>query len=81
MDSQANVYRKAKAALLQDAALKNSTARGVRSLLKRLCQLTDATLIKLWDDAGFDGSMSLVAVGEKSTQITSKDAPKKCSQS
>ncbi|MEY4318255.1 MAG: hypothetical protein RI902_2063 [Pseudomonadota bacterium] len=63
MDSQANVYRKAKASLLQDAALKNSTARGVRSLLKRLCQLTDTTLIKLWDAAGFDGSMSLVAVG------------------
>lgn len=63
MDSQANVYRKAKAALLQEATLKNSTARGVRSLLKRLCQLTDTTLIKLWDAAGFDGSMSLVAVG------------------
>lgn len=63
MEPQANVYRKAKAALLHEGTQKNSTARGVRSLLKRLCQLTDATLIKLWDVAEFDGAMSLVAVG------------------
>jgi [protein-PII] uridylyltransferase len=63
MEPQANVYRKAKAAMLQEATQKNSTARGVRSLLKRLCHLTDDTLIKLWDAAGFDGDLSLVAVG------------------
>lgn len=63
MEPQANVYRKAKAAMLQEATQKNSTARGVRSLLKRLSHLTDDTLIKLWDAAGFDGDLSLVAVG------------------
>ncbi len=63
MEAQANVYRKAKAAMLLEATQKNSTARGVRSLLKRLSHLTDDTLIKLWDAAGFDGDLSLVAVG------------------
>jgi [protein-PII] uridylyltransferase len=56
-------YRQEKAALLDDARERITTSRGVRGLLKRLAELTDAALLQLWDDSGLDHGFALVAVG------------------
>jgi [protein-PII] uridylyltransferase len=56
-------YRQEKAALLDDARERITTTRGVRGLLKRLAELTDAALLQLWDDSGLDHDFALVAVG------------------
>ena len=63
MNALANVYRKDKAAMLQDAAARPASLRGVRGLLQRLSHLTDDTLRQLWQNAGFDDGFCLVAVG------------------
>jgi len=63
MNALANLYRKDKAALLLDASNRPASTRSVRGLLHKLCALTDDTLRKLWDTAGFDPSLCLVAVG------------------
>lgn len=63
MNALANLYRKDKAALLLDASNRAASTRSVRGLLHKLCALTDDTLRKLWDAAGFDPSLCLVAVG------------------
>ena len=63
MNALANLYRKDKAALLLDASNRPASTRSVRGLLHKLCALTDDTLRKLWDAAGFDPSLCLVAVG------------------
>ena len=63
MTALAHVYRKDKAAMLQDAASRTPTLRGVRGMLQRLSHLTDSTLRQLWQQAGFDDSFCLVAVG------------------
>ena len=63
MNALANLYRKDKAALLLDASNRPASTRSVRGLLHKLCGLTDDTLRKLWDAAGFDASLCLVAVG------------------
>ena len=63
MNALANVYRKDKAAMLQDAANRPATLRGVRGLLQRLSHLTDDTLRQLWQNAGFEEGLCLVAVG------------------
>ena len=62
MNDLANLYRKDKAALLL-AASTSTTPRSVRNLLHKLCSMTDDTLRKLWDAAGFDQGLCLVAVG------------------
>ncbi|MEY4364074.1 MAG: hypothetical protein RLZZ24_1426, partial [Pseudomonadota bacterium] len=56
-------YRQEKAALLEDARTRINSTRGVRGLLKRLADLTDAALLQLWQDSGLDHAFSLVAVG------------------
>ena len=63
MNALANLYRKDKAALLLDASNRSTATRSVRSLLHKLCRLTDDTLRKLWRNAGFDNSLCLAAVG------------------
>jgi [protein-PII] uridylyltransferase len=58
----ANLYRKDKAALLL-AASSSTTPRSVKTLLHKLCGMTDDTLRTLWDAAGFDNQLCLAAVG------------------
>jgi len=62
MNAQAHLYRKDKAALLL-AASNTTTPRSVKNLLHKLCGMTDDTLRTLWDAAGFDHNLCLVAVG------------------
>ena len=62
MNALANLYRKDKAALLL-AASGSTTPRGVKTLLHKLCSMTDDTLRTLWDAAGFDNGLCLAAVG------------------
>ncbi len=62
MNALANLYRKDKAALLL-AASSSRTARSVNNLLHKLCSMTDDALRTLWDAAGFDHNLCLVAVG------------------
>lgn len=63
MHALAQSYRKEKADLLEDARARITSTRGVRGLLKRLCELTDAALMQLWDECGLDHTFALVAVG------------------
>ena len=63
MHALAQSYRKEKANLLDDARGRITSTRGVRGLLKRLCELTDAALMQLWDECGLDHAFALVAVG------------------
>jgi [protein-PII] uridylyltransferase len=56
-------YRAQKAALLQPVAGSGVSGRNVRSTLRKLALLADATLKTLWQHAGFDKSCALVAVG------------------
>ncbi len=62
MNALANLYRKDKAALLQ-AASASTKPRSVKTLLHKLCGMTDGTLRTLWEAAGFDQGLCLVAVG------------------
>jgi [protein-PII] uridylyltransferase len=62
MNALANLYRKDKAALLL-AASGSTTSRSVKTLLHKLCHMTDDTLRTLWDAAGFDNGLCLAAVG------------------
>ena len=62
MNALANLYRKDKAALLQ-AASTSTTPRSVKNLLHKLCSMTDDTLRTLWEAAGFENGLCLVAVG------------------
>ena len=62
MNALANLYRKDKAALLL-AASGSTTPRSVKTLLHKLCSMTDDTLRTLWDAAGFDNNLCLAAVG------------------
>jgi [protein-PII] uridylyltransferase len=62
MNALANLYRKDKAALLL-AASSSTTPRSVKTLLHKLCSMTDDTLRTLWDAAGFDNGLCLAAVG------------------
>ncbi len=63
MNALAQRYRLDKAALIASTSDRPGSARSVRTLLKRLSALTDRILIDLWLAAGFDDSLSLVAVG------------------
>ena len=56
-------YREAKAAVLAEIAALGPDSRAIRGLLRRLCRCTDEVLRELWQDAGLDERMALVAVG------------------
>ena len=57
-------FRSRKAALLESLAVSGSAStRGVRALLGALSGLVDATLTQLWQQAGFQADLALVAVG------------------
>ena len=56
-------YRAQKSALLDTAASGGASTRAVRSALHHLSQLSDDTLKFLWQMAGFDSSLALLAVG------------------
>ncbi len=56
-------YRTQKSALLDTAGSGGASTRAVRSALHQLSQLSDDTLKSLWQMAGFDSSLALVAVG------------------
>ncbi len=62
MNALANIYRKDKATLLL-AASSSTTPRSVKTLLHKLCSMTDDTLRTLWQAAGFDNNLCLAAVG------------------
>ena len=63
MPALSTSYRQEKTALLEQARERITSTRGVRGLLKRLSELTDAALRQLWDQAGLGQDLSLVAVG------------------
>jgi [protein-PII] uridylyltransferase len=60
-------YRSQKADLLQTVKNSGASTRGVRSSLRQMAQLTDATLTTLWRQAGLDqacsAKLALLAVG------------------
>ena len=56
-------YRAQKAATLQAVQHSGNSARGIHQQLRRLSQHADATLQGLWQLAGFDVTLALVAVG------------------
>ncbi len=56
-------YRAQKAALFESLAVSGTASRGVSSTLGKLSKLADATLQKLWRQAGFDSPFALLAVG------------------
>ena len=58
-----HTYRKDKADLLAQNLNKSDSARGVQTLLRRLCILTDSSIKKIWLETGFDDQFCLVAVG------------------
>jgi [protein-PII] uridylyltransferase len=62
MNAKAHLYRQDKAALLL-AASSSTTPRSVKTLLHKLCSMTDDTLRTLWDAAGFESHLCLAAVG------------------
>ncbi len=56
-------YRAGKTALCESLAASGSSTRGIRKVLQKLTQHTDATLQLLWKIAGFPPDACLVAVG------------------
>ncbi|MGS5087207.1 [protein-PII] uridylyltransferase [Hydrogenophaga sp. A37] len=56
-------YRSDKASLLANLGLQGSSTRGVRQALQHLARLTDQTLRKLWETAGFGPGHALIAAG------------------
>ena len=56
-------FRSQKAALLQPVAASGASGRNVRATLHKLSQLADTALKALWQQAGFDKQVALVAVG------------------
>ncbi|MFZ3219652.1 MAG: [protein-PII] uridylyltransferase [Rhodoferax sp.] len=56
-------YRAQKGLLLQAIGQRGASARDVRKALHRLSQLADGLLIQLWDHAGLQSPLALLAVG------------------
>lgn len=56
-------YREDKSAVLAEIAALGPHSRAIRGLLRRLSRCTDSVLQQLWQGAGFDPEMALVAVG------------------
>jgi [protein-PII] uridylyltransferase len=56
-------YRADKAQLLQSIAASTTTGRAVRKVLERMSQMTDKVLVQLWQHAGLNAPLALLAVG------------------
>jgi [protein-PII] uridylyltransferase len=56
-------YKQDKAAVLQSLAQSGAVARGLKQTLRQLSILADGLLIELWQNAGFEPEVCLVAVG------------------
>ena len=56
-------YRAHKSALLDTLKTSHAAERSVRPLLGKLSKLTDGVLTRLWQNAGMDSAMALLAVG------------------
>ncbi len=56
-------YRAEKSTLLDALTASVSSTRGVRATLGKLSKLADATLMTLWQQAGFEAPFALLAVG------------------
>ncbi len=56
-------YREGKSAVLAEIAALGPHSRAIRGLLRRLSRCTDELLQQLWQAAGFEPEMALVAVG------------------
>ena len=56
-------YREDKSAVLAEIGALGPNSRAIRGLLRRLSRCTDRVLQQLWQGAGFDPGMALVAVG------------------
>ncbi|CAM3554947.1 [protein-PII] uridylyltransferase [Polaromonas hydrogenivorans] len=56
-------YSAGKAAVLASLAGSRASSRGIHGLLKKLGRLTDTTLQRLWERAGFAPQACLIAVG------------------
>ena len=56
-------YREDKSAVLAEIGALGPNSRAIRGLLRRLSRCTDQVLQQLWQGAGFDPGMALVAVG------------------
>ncbi len=63
LQAQREHYRDQKALVLQAIAACGMSTRGVDATLHKLSRLADATLCRLWQQAGFDAPFALVAVG------------------
>lgn len=58
-----NEYREKKAALVEGMRARGSASRGVRAGLAALSNLADEMLRRLWESAGLNSHLALVAVG------------------
>ncbi len=58
-----DAYRTHKLALYDQARSARAPTRSVHTVLRQLAALADEALIALWEDAGFDNRVALVAVG------------------
>jgi len=56
-------YRADKAQLLQSIAAPQATGRAVRKVLEHMSQMTDKVLVRLWEYAGLNSPLALLAVG------------------
>jgi [protein-PII] uridylyltransferase len=56
-------YRAQKSQLLDSLGERGATTRSVRQSLKRMAQLADGVLVKLWSLAGLQGPFALLGVG------------------
>ncbi len=56
-------YRAGKAALFASLGGSGPSTRGIHGMLKKLARHTDATLLLLWQRAGFAADVCLIAVG------------------
>ena len=58
-----DAYRTHKLALYDQARSARAPTRSVHTVLRQLAALADEALNALWEDAGFDNRLALVAVG------------------
>ena len=58
-----DAFRRDKTALLDVLASSGASSRHLQRSLRQLTQLVDALLVRLWQQAGFDDALCLVAVG------------------
>ena len=58
-------YREDKSAVLAEIGALGPHSRAIRGLLRRLSRCTDQVLQQLWQGAGFDPGMALVATAAR----------------